>query len=118
MSKIVAFYEDISRPVIGIVVEETEQYYKLQSPVVIAVRSPQPGSFQTDFIPYEVVSIEPNILPLRALCEESYDGIMTFYKTNIKIDNLPLRKDLVDNYARRFDPSLVKAPETNIVKLF
>lgn len=119
MSKIIAIYEDVARLVVGEVVEETPEFYKLKNPVIAMAKSPQPGQFQTEFIPYEMVSVEPQPLPLRAMCEETYDGIITFQKKELRMDNVPLRADLLDGYKQKIAGQPVqKAPEKNIVKLF
>lgn len=113
MSKVVAFYEDISRLIVGTVVEETDQIYRLINPVYVAVRSPQAGQFQTEFVPYETLSVDPQLLPLRALCDDTYDAVFTFQRQGFKKDNVPLRADILDGYKQRFGKT-----EPNVIKLF
>lgn len=119
MSKIIAIYEDVARLVVGEVVEETPEFYKLKNPVIAMAKSPHPGQFQTEFIPYETISVEPHHLMLRAMCKDNYNPIVVFNKSSLKIDNVPLIDELFAGYRQRFiDKPVQKAPEKNIVKLF
>ncbi len=118
MSKIVAILKDVSVLIVGQVVEDTTEFYRLKNPALAIARSPQPGSFQTDFIPYEMQSIEPQPLPLRAMCDEKYEPVFTFEKKSLVMDNVPLRSDILQGYQTKFVAQLPPTPETNIVKLF
>ena len=98
MTKTISFLWDISQLVIGTVVEETDDLYRLKNPALIAPRSVQPGQFQIDLLPLEVQTIEPHAILLRNLLEKPIEMVMTFHKNRILVDNLPIKDTIIQLY--------------------
>jgi hypothetical protein len=117
--KVIGILKSISELVVATLVEETKSTIVVKNPAFLAIGG-QDGQININFIPLEMLSINPPINVRSLLANPAEDILYTFSKSSVLKYDLELAQNVVDNYkalAIRQQPQ-VQAPEENIVKLF
>lgn len=107
-----AVIRDIAQVIVGKLVEETKTSITLERPAMMNVQAAN-GSVNLQFIPMELISINPVIF-IKALLEDDKAEepfVVTFQKSSLVKDDVPLKADIFDGYAKSLEPSVLAVPE-------
>ena len=121
--KVIGLLKNISELIVATLVEETDTLLKVKNPAFLGING-QNGQININFIPVEMLSLQPTVNLRNLLANPVEDLIFTFEKNNLLLHSIQLAKNVVDNYlaltvAKPASPTDVKSPaESNTVKLF
>jgi hypothetical protein len=124
--KIMVVLRDLTQLVIGYLVEETDQYYKLDKACMVAISPGQtPGQISIQFAPMDLLSFNPPV-SVKSLCDDNnVDETVTISKTSLLRVIPNVRQEILDQYHTQNNPSAIITPtpsvagdEGKIVKLF
>lgn len=125
--KVIGILRNISELLVATLVEETDQYVKVKNPAFLGIGG-QNNQININFIPVEMLSLQPSVNVRNLLANPTEELIYTFYKSTVLIPVLELAQNVKDNYLSLTKPSgapvstpvieAAKTAEDNIVKLF
>jgi hypothetical protein len=110
--KYVAMLRDVAQIVIGTLVREDDDVVVLTQPAIVHVGVSQEKSMNLQFIPLELVSIQPPI-SLRVLLDDSQsdaDIEFTFKKAELLSYDIPLNAQIFSAYEGAINPSQIITP--------
>ncbi len=110
--KYVAMLRDVAQIVIGTLVREDDDVVVLTQPAIVHVGVSQEKSMNLQFIPLELVSIQPPI-SLRVLLDDSQSDSeleFTFKKVELLSYNIPLNAQIFSAYEGALNPSQIITP--------
>lgn len=120
--KVIGILKNISELLVAILVEETETTVKVKNPAFLGI-SGLNNQVNINFIPIEMLSIQPPVNIRNFLADAQQDIVYTFEKNSLIKYDLELAQNVVSNYLNLVNSSgkpqeqSAKA-EDNIVKLF
>ena len=121
--KVIGILKNISELLVAILVEETETTVKIKNPAFLGI-SGQNNQVNINFIPIEMLSIQPPVNIRNFLADSQQDIVYTFEKNALLKHDFELAENVISNYlnlvnstAKPQEQSALKA-EDNIVKLF
>lgn len=120
--KVIGILKNISELLVAILVEETETTIKIKSPAFLGI-SGQNNQVNINFIPVEMLSIQPPVNVRNLLENPQEDIIYTFEKNSLLKYDFKLSSNVITNYLNLVNsttkqPDQSVKPEDNIVKLF
>lgn len=120
--KVVGILKNISELLVAILVEETETTVKIKNPAFLGI-SGQNNQVNINFIPIEMLSIQPPVNIRNFLADAQQDIVYTFDKNSLLKYDFELAANVITNYLNLVNSTSkpqeqsAKA-EDNIVKLF
>lgn len=120
--KVIGLLKDISELIVATLVEETETTIVVKNPAFLGI-SGQNGQININFIPVEMLSLQPAVNIRNLLADPTEALLYTFDKRSLLQYNLNLAKNVVDNYsALTVKPPVTTATpaptDEKVVKLF
>lgn len=120
--KVVGILKNISELLVAVLVEENETVIKVKNPAFIGI-SGQNNQVNINFIPIEMLSIQPPVNIRNFLADSQQDIIYTFDKNSLIKYDFVLAENVVSNYLNLVNSTNKPQeqsgkPEDNIVKLF
>lgn len=113
MEKYRALLRDVAQIVIGEVVDEDDDFVTLKNPAIVAVQGGQGGQLNIQFVPLELVSMQPPI-SIKVLLEpkEGEDDAFSirFRKSELLKDDLQLTEQIYNGYDDAVNPKQVEVP--------
>jgi hypothetical protein len=125
--KVIGILKNISELLVAILVEENDTAIKIKAPAFLGI-SGQNNQVNINFIPIEMLSIQPAVNIRNLLQNPQEDIIYTFEKSSLLKYDLQLAENVISNYlnlvnsvntnnnTKQSDQSV--KPEDNIIKLF
>lgn len=107
-----AILRDVSQIVIGELVEDNENNVILRKPAILHVGSNNGGNMNLQFIPLELINLEPVISVRNLLAPEKQEEAvqMSFDKRGVLITDLPLNDQIFNGYAESINPNRIVTP--------
>lgn len=127
--KVIGILRNISELLVATLVEENEHWIKVKNPAFLGIGG-QNNQININFIPVEMLSLQPSVNVRSLLADPTEELIYTFYKSTVLIPVLELAQNVKDNYLSLTKPpttqgatagadaAAVPSAEDNIVKLF
>lgn len=119
--KVIGILKNISELIVATLVEETDTAIVVKNPAFLAI-SGADGQININFIPLEMLSIQPPINVRSLLANPAEDLIYTFAKSSVLLYNVSLASNVIDNYkslaVRPQSPAPTPGSDQNVVKLF
>jgi len=121
--KIVGFLRNISELVVAVLVSETKSELKVKKPAFLGING-QNNQVNINFIPMELLSINPTVNVRNLLKDPTEDLVFTFDKKALLKSGLELSDSVIENYKTLItappssEPEISENSEENIVKLF
>lgn len=110
-------FKNAGELLIGEVINETEEYYDFADLAYVSVGAGQEqGKVQVQFVPVDMLAIQPIALPLKAIvADPSTKLTMRVYKNQILIDKVEIKAEIIANYQAARVPSSIITPDKKIV---
>lgn len=120
--KVIGILKNVSELIVATLIEETSDFVKVKNPAFLGI-SGQNGQINVNFIPIEMLSLQPAVNVRNLMADPTEELTYTFNKNSVLKYDLNLAKNVVDNYVAltsgNGQASVEKTPtEDNIVKLF
>lgn len=121
--KVIGIIRNISELIVGVVVSETEDKVVLKDATFLVVANADAsGKPNINFVPLEMISMQPPI-NVRSFVKDSSKSLeFTFYKSALINSDVELNAEIVNHYnmlVRKIQPATNTLPrEKEIVKLF
>jgi hypothetical protein len=123
--KIIGILKNVSELIVATLVEEKDNIIKVKHPAFLGI-SGQNNQININFIPLEMLSIQPSVNVRNLLANPTEELIYTFDKNAMLKTDLDLAQNVIENYKNLTSKSpsvqpqvaVNKNPEDNIIKLF
>jgi hypothetical protein len=124
--KVIGILKNVSELIVATLVEETDSVIKVKNPAFLGI-SGQNNQININFIPLEMLSLQPSVNVRNLLANQTEELIYTFDKNSLLHSGLDLAQNVIDNYknltngksdAPSQTPVSNKSAEDNIIKLF
>lgn len=123
--KIIGILKNVSELIVATLVEEKDNIIKVKHPAFLGI-SGQNNQININFIPLEMLSIQPSVNVRNLLANPTEELIYTFDKNAMLKTDLNLAQNVIENYktltskSPSIQPQVAvdKNPEDNIIKLF
>jgi len=124
--KVIGILKNVSELIVATLVEETDSVIKVKNPAFLGI-SGQNNQININFIPLEMLSLQPSVNVRNLLANQTEELIYTFDKNSVLHSGLDLAQNVIDNYknltngksdAPSQTPVINKSAEDNIIKLF
>jgi hypothetical protein len=124
--KVIGILKNVSELIVATLVEETDTTVKVKNPAFLGI-SGQNNQININFIPLEMLSLQPSVNVRNLLANPTEELVYTFDKNSVLKSDLILAQNVIDNYnnltsgkssAQPQTPATNKSAEENIVKLF
>ena len=124
---IIGILKNVSELIVATLVDENEKTVSVKNPAFLGI-SGQNNQVNINFIPIEVLSLQPFVNIRAFLANPTEDIVYTFDKSSVLHAKLELAQNVKDNYRNMVTQKpqtpvtptqeAPKSPENNIVKLF
>jgi hypothetical protein len=123
--KIIGILKNVSELIVATLVEEKDNIIKVKHPAFLGI-SGQNNQININFIPLEMLSIQPSVNVRNLLANPTEELIYTFDKNAMLKTDLDLAQNVIENYKNLTSKSpsvqpqvaVNTNPEDNIIKLF
>ena len=120
--KVIGILKSISELIVAVRVEEDETTIKVKNPAFLGI-SGQNGQININFIPVEMLSLQPSVNVRNLLANPAEELIYTFVKSSVLKHDLVLAQNVIENYQNltgkpAATPEAPKSPADNVVQLF
>lgn len=109
-----AILRDVSQVVVGEVVREDDKVLVLSKPVIVNFSPAQDGSVNIQFVPMELLSLNPPLSLRMFFTDENKEKFfeLTFVKDQLLDIDLPLTDQVYDGYRGAMEPrSPIETPD-------
>lgn len=113
--KVIGIFRDISQIIVATVVEFDEEKIIVKNPAMLGI-SAQGQNVTIQFIPIEVLSLQPVVQIRNIMANPTEELLYTFYRRDMIKDEIELSDQVVENYKKSFNPSSIITPDKSIVK--
>lgn len=113
--KIVGILKDISEMLVATIVEVTEDTVVVKDVAFLGIGG-QNGQVSINFVPMEMLSLQPPVNIRNLLANPTQDLYYTFDKKSVLRWDLELNDNVVTNYKQLTNKSTIVTPDKTIVK--
>jgi hypothetical protein len=119
--KVIGILKNVSELIVATLVEETDTAVKVKNPAFLGIAG-QNNQININFIPLEMLSLQPSVNVRNLLANPAEELIYTFDKNSVLKSDLVLAQNVIDNYKNlttaKPAPTTAKTAEENVVKLY
>lgn len=116
--KVIGILKDVSELIVATLIEETDTLIRVKNPAFLGINGKN-GQININFIPVEMLSIDPPVNIRNLIANPTADIIFTFAKDRVLKYDFELAQNVIENYRHLTSPKQApQKPEDNIVKLF
>lgn len=121
--KVIGILKNVSELIVATLVEETKTVVKVKNPAFLGI-SGQNNQVNINFIPLEMLSLQPSVNVRNLLADPGKELHYTFDKSSVLKWDLELADNVINNYKNLTTKQPTPAPqpsnteETPVIKLF
>lgn len=118
--KIIGILKSISELLVATLVEETDQVVRVKDVAFLGISGAN-GQISINFIPIEMLSLQPPVNIRNLLANPTQTLVYTFDKNSVLIPSLELGDNVITNYKQLLNKpveGVVGQPSKDVVKLF